>query len=414
MKLYEKKYIPLQTNEIITIMCKGKFDTKGWNTKTDNPKLGCKVLLDGRGSLFLIYNYGYNGATGKTMRKKEFLSLYLYGNAKTPIERQQNKETLALAQKIKDERKQQFLEDREGYRLRQKGINLYSYFADFIEHSNVADKHVLGGALRNFQDFIKETYPQFASRIEPKNLSKPMMVNFAHYIEDIHTGEGIRTYWQRFKRLINYAVGQKVIKESPCLGIKVANTNDILGKDILSREELTKLFATHYDKESQTIRRGFALTCFTGIRHSDLEKLTWGCIDYTNKTLTVRQSKVLQDSSAIGVVTPLNDMLLGVIGVKPEGAKDSDLVFPNFPSIEASNKALRHWTKRAGIDKHITWHCGRHTFATQMLSNGANVKVVSELLGHSSLKFTTKYLRAVDDLKKAAINSLPQIDTFNI
>ena len=413
MKLYEKKYIPLQTNEIITIMCKGKFDTKGWNTKTDNPKLGCKVLLDGRGSLFLIYNYGYNGATGKTMRKKEFLSLYLYGNAKTPIERQQNKETLALAQKIKDERKQQFLEDREGYRLRQKGINLYSYFADFIEHSNVADKHVLGGALRNFQDFIKETYPQFASRIEPKNLSKPMMVNFAHYIEDIHTGEGIRTYWQRFKRLINYAVGQKVIKESPCLGIKVANTNDILGKDILSREELTKLFATHYDKESQTIRRGFALTCFTGIRHCDLEKLTWGCIDYTNKTLTFRQSKVLHDSSASGVVTPLNDMLLGVIGVKPEGAKDSDLVFPNFPSIEASNKALRHWTK-AGIDKHITWHCGRHTFATQMLSNGANVKVVSELLGHSSLKFTTKYLRAVDDLKKAAINSLPQIDTFNI
>lgn len=414
MKLYEKKYIPLQANEIITIMCKGKFETKGWNTKTDNPKLGCKVLLDGRGSLFLIYNYGYNGATGKTMRKKEFLSLYLYGNAKTPIERQQNKETLALAQKIKDERKQQFLEDREGYRLRLKGINLFTYFADFIEQSNVADKHVLEGALQNFKDYIVSSYPQFANRIEPKNLSKEMMVGFARYIEEKHTGEGIRTYWQRFKRLINYAVGKGVIKKSPCLGIKVASQSDILAKDILSKEELSKLFATHYEKESQTIRRAFAVTCFTGIRHCDLEKLTWGNIDFANRMLSFRQVKVVRESDKSGVNTPLNNAALAAIGQKPKGAKDSDLVFPNLPTIEASNKALRHWTKRAGIDKHITWHCGRHTFATLVLSNGANIKVVSELLGHSSLKFTQKYVRAVDDLKKAAVDSLPQIDTFNI
>lgn len=386
------------------------IDTKGWNARTDNPKLGCKMLSDGRGSLYLLFNYGYNKDTGKSLRTKEFLSLYLDSSPRTPIDRQHNKETLELAQKIKTERGQELLENREGYRIRQKGVNLYTYFADFIEQSNVADKHVLDGALQNFKDFIKEDYPQFASRIEPKNLSKPMMRNFAHFIEDNHKGEGIRTYWQRFKRLINFAVSQKVIKESPCLGIKVANTSDILGKDILSREELIKLFQTHYDKESETIRRAFALTCFTGIRHCDLAKLTWGAVDRTNRQLSFRQVKVMHDSSVSGVVTPLNDTLLAIIGEKPEGAKDSDLIFPTLPSIEGSNKALRHWTKRAGIDKHITWHCGRHSFATQMLSNGANVKVVSELLGHSSLKFTTKYLRAVDDLKKAAINSLPQIN----
>lgn len=196
------------------------IDTKGWNSKTDNPKLGCKMLSDGRGSLFLLYNYGYNGATGKSLRTKEFLKLYLESDPRTPLDRQQNKETFELAQKIKKERGQELLENREGYRIRQKGVNLFVYFANFIEQSNVADKHVLEGALRNFKDFIKETYPQFANRIEPKNLSKPMMRGFAHYIEDTHTGEGIRTYWQRFKRLINYAVSQKVIKESPCLGIK--------------------------------------------------------------------------------------------------------------------------------------------------------------------------------------------------
>ena len=187
-----------------------------------------------------------------------------------------------------------------------------------------------------------------------------MMQQFAHYIENVHTGEGIRTYWQRFKRLINNAVDKGVIKKSPCLGIKVVNTSDMLGKDILSREELTKLFATHYDKESDVIRRAFALTCFTGIRHCDIARITWGNVDRANKMLTFRQSKVMHDSSVSGVQIPLNDTLLAIIGEKPKGVKDTDLIFSAFPSIEASNKALRHWTKRAGIDKHITWHCGRH------------------------------------------------------
>lgn len=389
------------------------METRGWNTKTDNPKLEAKMLADGRGSLYLLYNFGYNSVTGKSERKKEFLKLYIISTPRTPIERQQNKETLALAKKIKEERGQQYLDDKEGYRLKQRDINLFDYFANFIKNSNVEDKHVLEGALRNFKEFIKGEYPQFANRIEAKNLNKEMMQRFAHYIEDIHKGEGIRTYWQRFKRLINYAVDHKVIRVSPCLGIKIMATNDILAKDILSGEEIKKLFATHYDKESDTIRRAFALTCFTGIRHCDLKHLTYGNIDYGNKIMTFRQSKVQHDSKVSGVVIPLNDTLLSIIGKRPEGAKDSDLVF-NMPSLECSEKALRHWVARAGIEKHITWHCGRHSFATNLLSNGANIKVVSELLGHSSLKFTQKYLRALDDQKKAAINSLPAIDIKNI
>ena len=406
--------------KIISYICNRKktkeysnMEPKAWNTKTDNPKLGYKELADGRHSLYLLYNYGYNSDNGKTARKKEFLKLYLMSTPRTPIERQQNKDVLELAKKIKQERGQQFLNDREGYRLKQKGINLFVYFANFIENSGVADKRVLEGALKNFQDFIVEDYPQFANRIEPRNLSHDMMEQFARYLENVHTGEGVRTYWQRFKRLINYAVEKEVIKKSPCLKIKIMNKGDILSKDILSREELQKLFATHYPNESEVVRRAFAVTCFTGIRHCDLATLTYGCIDYSNKIMTFRQSKVQHDSNVSGVSIPLNDTLVAIIGEKPEGAKDSDLIFA-LPSIEGSNKVLRHWTKRAGIDKHITWHCGRHSFATNLLSNGANIKVVSELLGHSSLKFTQKYVRALDDQKKAAINSLPQIDITNI
>ncbi|WP_289225901.1 tyrosine-type recombinase/integrase, partial [Bacteroides acidifaciens] len=85
-----------------------------------------------------------------------------------------------------------------------------------------------------------------------------------------------------------------------------------------------------------------------------------------------------------------------------------DLIFP-LPSHTMCLKALRHWVSRAGIDKHITWHCARHSFAVNILNNGANIKTVASLLGHSGLKHTEKYTRAVDSLKQEAINSLPEL-----
>ena len=85
------------------------------------------------------------------------------------------------------------------------------------------------------------------------------------------------------------------------------------------------------------------------------------------------------------------------------------LVF-NLPSYESCCKSVKRWVKRAGIDKHISWHCARHSFAVNILNNGANIKTVASLLGHSGLKHTEKYTRAVDKLKEDAINSLPELN----
>ncbi len=69
---------------------------------------------------------------------------------------------------------------------------------------------------------------------------------------------------------------------------------------------------------------------------------------------------------------------------------------------------MKRWVKRAGIDKHISWHCVRHSFAVNILNNGTNIKTVTSLLGHSGLKHREKYTRTVDKLKEEAINSLPE------
>ena len=55
------------------------------------------------------------------------------------------------------------------------------------------------------------------------------------------------------------------------------------------------------------------------------------------------------------------------------------------------------------------FHMARHSFAVNILNNGANIKTVASLLGHSGLKHTEKYTRAVDKLKEDAINSLPEL-----
>lgn len=385
---------------------------------TDNPKLGAKILSDGRESLFLDYYFGYtnvydekkNKMVARKERKRVYLQLYLWQAPRNPMERQHNKETMLLAKKIRYEKGQELLDQEKGYRLQtqKEKINLLDYFQAFADKANVKDKLVLVGALKNFKDFLKEEYPIYSNRIEERHLNKEMIEKFVDYLTDHHKGQGAETYYRRFKRMVNYAVEQGVIAKSPCKGITTPKLDDVLAKDILSQEEMKKLFATHYEGENPEIRRAFAMTCLTGIRRCDIIGLTYHNVDYANRRLTFRQSKTQKHSSSSGVTIPLNDALLGLIGFKADDAKD-DFIF-HLPSDTMCLKALRHWTKKTGISKHITWHCGRHSFATSLLSNGANIKTVSNLLGHSTLKFTEIYVRAVDKLKEDAINSMPDLN----
>ena len=101
--------------------------------------------------------------------------------------------------------------------------------------------------------------------------------------------------------------------------------------------------------------------------------------------------------------------LIHLVGRPKEGETKESLVF-YLPSYESCCKSVKRWVKRAGIDKHISWHCARHSFAVNILNNGSSIKTVASLLGHSGLKHTEKYTRAVDKLKEDAINSLPALN----
>jgi len=382
---------------------------------TDNPKLGAKVLSDGRESLFLDFYLGYDMAvSGKTGReykrvnhKREFLSLYLWQAPRTPIERQQNKDTLDLAKKIRFERGQQLLNDTEGYRLKKdRDINFLDWMAAYYEAYDKSDKRMIKSACRAFVDFLA-TVPEFAKysrRIKPAQIDKGLVAAYSEYLQRRFKGEGAHSTFQRFKKMVKYAVEVDVIVKNPCDGIVIKVDNGTLRKDVLSMDEITRLISTHYPGENADIRRAFIFCLYCGLRWCDVKDLTFANVDYANRLLKFEQAKTKGRSSASGVMIPLNDGLLKLIG---DGSRD-EVIFP-LPSHTMCLKALRRWVARAGIEKHITWHCARHSFAVNILNNGANIKTVASLLGHSGLKHTEKYTRAVDSLKEAAINSLPEL-----
>lgn len=434
----------------------------------DNPKLRERVLKDGKIALYLEYYLGRTStpktdkdgnpicyAAGKMegkpmyevkhIRRKEELKLYLYSKPKSPEERTHNTNTLTLARQIRNAKEQEVLAGTMGYKVASKNLNVIACFENYLATYTKKDVRNIRLALNRFKEYIRLSFPLCAIRrtdaeirqieaqwaashkgvhgkhdINPneyyrfnlteKQFTEKMIRGFVDFLQANSTGSGAATAYERFKKIVRNAVQDGQLSKNPCTDI-VCKRNECLSKDILSVEEIKALLQTHVKNENPNIRRAFIFTLFTGVRWCDVVELRYSNIDYQNKILKFEQAKTKGHSSKSIVVMPLRDDLLNdVIGTPEAQGKGKDDSIFELPSHTMCLKALRHWSARAGISKHITWHCGRHSFATNLLENGANVKVVADLLGHSSLSYVERYVRAIDESKKRALNSLPAID----
>ena len=181
----------------------------------------------------------------------------------------------------------------------------------------------------------------------------------------------------------------------------------MLRKDVLSPEEIQKLAACHYDNENPNVRRAFIFCLYCGLRFCDVKDLTYKNVDYAIRLLKFEQSKTKGHSASSGVVIPLNDGLLSIIGEAP--ADKNCLIFdlPTYESCCKSVKTLGKESRNRQTYKLAlcpTFVCREHSEQWGQIS-----KTVASLLGHSGLKHTEKYTRAVDKLKEEAINSLPEL-----
>jgi len=100
---------------------------------------------------------------------------------------------------------------------------------------------------------------------------------------------------------------------------------------------------------------------------------------------------------------PISEQAAGLLG---ERKKPTDKVFEGFLYSAYWNEILSHWILKADIDKDITFHCFRHTFATLQLSEGTDIYTVSKMLGHRDLKTTAIYAKVLDKAKREAVNRI--------
>ena len=404
--------------------------------RKQNPKLRQLLLKDGRASLYLEYYLGRSSEpvvdeegrqvyyqsgvmAGKPKykirhsRKKEKLGLYLHANPRTSDERLHNRHVIELAELIRYERELRFLEEREGYRFRRdNNINFLDYFQSKIDSLGQSRSYtsVFVIALRRFRAFLSETprYSLYADSIRPGQLTADMMTDFAEYLKARGRGSGPQTILHRFKRIVSMAVEEGLIRRNPCAGVRIYTDNRALKKSILSNEEITRLLSTHYSHENSRTQRAFIITLFCGLRFCDVKALTYRNIDYTGMRLSFEQVKTRNRSSNNYVIIPLNSMLIDIIGHPgPDSSPDSPVF--DLPGYHTCLMSLKKWVKRAGINKNISWHCGRHSFAVNLLQGGANIKTVQSLMGHSSLEMTSRYLHVIDKDKSEAIDSLGNI-----
>jgi len=398
--------------------------------REENPKLGAKLLSDGKDSLFLDFYFGYQMVYSnsqdkmipKKQKRRESLKLYLWHNPRTPQQRQENKDTLLLAKKIRHDKGQELLDQERGYKLqtKQQSINFLVYFQEYIDTYTKKDLRMVKIALQRFKDFLSDTpeYSMYLRGIKPQQIDNEMVEAFTEYLQSRSRGEGAKSIYQRFKKVykacaikcnINY---QKPFLNADGKSITITIDESLIVKDFLSTDEERLLIDTHYQNENPEIRNAFIFCLYTGMRFCDVKDLTFGNFDFANRLVTYEQNKTKGHSSKSGVTLPLTDELLGLIGEQPESREKGDLVFV-LPSHTMCLKALRRWTKRAGIDKHITWHCARHSFGTNMAATaaqkGISIRVVQDLMGHSNLRYTERYTRVMDEQKKAAMAELSKM-----
>lgn len=169
-------------------------------------------------------------------------------------------------------------------------------------------------------------------------------------------------------------------------------------REYLTIDELNTLAATPCDRP--IMKRASLFSALTGMRHSDIQKLKWKEIikdgEHYRILFTQQKTKGVQ-------YMPISDQAYQLCGERGEPDR---LVFEGLQDPSWINKPLERWIKAAGITKHITFHCGRHTYATLQLTNGTDIYTVSKMLGHTKVTTTQIYAKIVDEKKEQAADTI--------
>lgn len=363
-------------------------------------RIRLKELANGNKSIYLdIYTNG--------KRRYEFLKLYIVPQ-RTPFDKAQNENALRAANAIKAQRIIEIANGTAGISDSSKGEMLLSdlllIYSD-KKFEKRKDPHAREGVAT-----LARHLDNFRPGARLKDIDKDFCRDFAAYIKTATVAGGKRissssavTYFSEFNAALNIALKRGLIPMNPVnlLEVEEKPIKEPKQRDYLTIEELKALTATPI---AEHIKKPFLFSCFTGLRFGDVRSLTWENIIVEDGVTKVKIGTQKTGKFLILPIPNASDII-------PERgtAKDGDFLF-RYVSNFWVNKKLNEWSNAAGIKgKKITFHTARHTYATMLLTKGADLYTVSKLLGHTEIRTTQIYAEIIDKKKEEAVNRLEGI-----
>lgn len=361
-----------------------------------NITLRQRTLPSGKKTLYLDITSG-----GK--RRTESLNLFLLPDTSRET-KQKNRETLKFAETILAKRIVESKNSQFGFNNNpRKNVLFLDYFRRLSEKADFSEK-----TQYSYDTVIKliQKYDDKANERTFTEIDTQWIRGFIDYLKKTKSRRNgsfsensIGLYFAKLKACINRAIRDKIIVENPTLGVDPPRHKQS-ERMYLTIDELRRLSATPCRDEE--IKRAFLFSCLTGLRFSDIHKMTWAEVT-TQSDLTriiFRQRKTSWQEYLD--ITPQAAQLLG------QRKNDHENVFTQSPLITI-NTNLSKWCRQAGINKHISFHCARHTFAVMMLDIGTDLYTVSKLLGHANISTTQIYAKILDKNKQEAVRRIPSI-----
>ncbi len=216
------------------------------------------------------------------------------------------------------------------------------------------------------------------------------------------TDATIHSYFKFVTAVLNKASSKGLIAVNPVAALEMRERpqGQSPEKTFLSLDEVSRLIDTPCPAYP-ILKNMFLFACFTGLRCSDVKALTWKKVDDNMIGTTMQKTQK-------AIYIPISNNARRWL---PErgSAGPEDKVFTGYPTINTVCRTIDKWAKDAGIDKHVTFHIARHTFATLTLEYGADLYTVSKLLGHQRVTTTQIYAKIVDKKKEEAVNLIPDL-----
>lgn len=363
-------------------------------TKVKEPiRLRTKELADGSKSLYLdVYRNG--------KRSYEYLKMYLIPETDRNA-RQQNETTMAAANAIKSKRIIELTSGEAGIVNHKDKVYLLDWMQFYKEEQEKREKKNIG-QIKSVAGILKE---YAGERFTLNQIDLTFCQGYIDYMVTTYRYKGKpvsastrNTYYQIFNGALNAAVRAKRILRNPFNEMEKSEKPKMPEsvRSYMTIEEVRSLIATPM-QNNEVVKSAYLFSCFCGLRISDIIGLQWKdvFIDNGQCRLAVAMQKTKEP-----IYLPLSNEALKWMPERRDKTAD-DHVF-DLPS--AINQLIKPWAKAAGISKRFTFHTARHTFATMMLTLGADLYTVSKLLGHTSVKMTQVYAKIINQKKDDAVN----------